>query len=66
MPTNSVIVTPPFASSTTATATTAQPTPNFSRIRSSRPRPVAAPSRVAISWTIASDRVMSTIIQSRS
>ena len=66
IPTNSVTINPPLAIITTLIAKSDQPSPKRSRIKSSRPRPVAAPSRAHISCTIPSERVTIIITQMRS
>src|SRR5215216_4942531 len=66
MPTNSLTVTPPLAMTIMPIANRVHEIPNRSRIRSSSPRPVAAPRREHISWTTANDTVRTTITQIKS
>jgi hypothetical protein len=66
MPTKSEMHMPVLAIRTAVVAKTDQRMPWFSRISSARPLPVTAPMRAASACTVASEMVMSTIIQSRS
>jgi hypothetical protein len=66
IPTKSETQMPRFAASTASVASTDQRRPYCSRINSASPLPVTAPMRAAITWTVASETVIRTIIHSRS